>query len=980
MNAASLQQAGAIPAPLRLVLDPTQYTADVQSGSLEHLLQLIGELGISGQEFLNSLRPLDLDEVAAALQYLRFAVLLRDGTAEQLAFHLRLLVSLPSDSYEGWKNMAEQLTENGPFSADVLEFITSNEVPNLLYGRILRALGLTKVSKYPAHSNVKQFILTELLLLEAVNSLAASDPNIQILFEAVNRYGNLHDYYKQCDVSKRVLDKLTQAGFKIEHLFAGGSEIHAGDQVANAERRDWAQPLLSIVSRLLGNQETKPEFDLGLDRFKFLNQLRPLLDGVQRKDRNSARNLIDQLLPKVEARQEALRGTPSRLDLTKASELILGLRSVSKELDKAPEARRQTFRLTAVRSPKLIPELFFDDTRLGSWLFKPDGFFHGEICRLLLDPATPLFEVYLEPHPRFLGFAALFPGFNARRGKTIFIDGFEYDEDLLGFRDLPGTMDFVLNSLVLDAHQAGADYLAVFNGASDRGAHLPQHIKTLQAQLNSITYHESYTFEAVDALASGLEQSLTGQFHYTEAFGYGVPLSGVIDFPVNNVTYVSIEKDTSDPRGVFEIDLRAFLTERRLMDAVTEKKKSSLPVYGSSSTGSSESSELRRRETAVLAEATESMSRMVPAIVVERHSETNPLLTANLISLHASAFPEYPPFAESDYARRMTQTNSEAYLLRIGSQSVGFALWYTTPLLPQNAIYWDEFAIDPAFQGKGLGTQTVRMLARIAGIRGYRELYLLTRMDAGAPRLARFYGREHFQFIGQYPGLGNLMRRTLSLTGPENQQEIDKLLNDLKHELKPVLPKSDMDFRSSLDPGLIAEMQQLELAFPEDIRYSGASFAERSAYPDLYVLTLRNGGGPVAFCLCYHDPTLPESAIFADSLAIKPEYQKRGIGSAFIRTVLAIPRLTHYTSVVFYCRRFSESGLDLPEYYTRRFGAEVMDTTTDRIRMQIPLTSPHGSASPLSDDNNPQPSDTASHWAARSQPLTYPIDTAVFGL
>jgi ribosomal protein S18 acetylase RimI-like enzyme len=948
MSPAQIPTALASAAPSRLVIDQPTPMAELEAGSLVELLQLLGELGISGKMLLDLMGPLDLTQVAAVFEYLKYAVLMRDGTAAQLQFHLELLASLSSDNYPDWMLMARELSEDGPFTPEVNRFIQKAKVSQFLNDNILRKLGLTNASKFRPHENEKQFILFALIFLESVTDITTSDPLVALLFEAVNRYGSLSDYFKGYDPARQASQKVASAGFTASYLLGESTEIYTqNSSELYGEQREWGERLNRLALRLLGDQTTLPELDLGIDRFKLSNQLKPQLDAARRGDKNAAGKGIDQLLPILELREQQFKRTGNRIAASKAGEFIRSLQTIQNQIRPVDEKRMELraqhkYQFSVRHSGKQIPELFFDDDRFASWLFKPGGLVQGEISRLLLDPTTPMTEFWLYPHFVFMGLAALFPGYNTRRQPTILIDSFNYDEQLLDAFGLERTLEYVLDGLVIDASRAGAANLAVFAAASGRAADLPQYIQRTLGQLKSITYYDSYPFEAVDPSSSGLAQSVTGAFHATECFGYGNPLSGVIDFPFNQVTYVSVEKNTAGPRGVFEIEVRGYLTERKLMDKMPEPqyRPGNQPPEGgrTSPTAATQSREGGSREQqAAIDSALAVMRSAVPGITIEQHKQqVDERLSSELVELHTAAFPDYAQYRGQEYAQRIVQPNAELYILRAGERVAGLALWHTTPLLPVASLYIDELAIHPAFQARGLGGELLRLLARIAGMRGYRQLYLLTRMDAPAARLLRFYDREGFHFIGQYEGLGNLLMRHLSLTGPENARALAALQNRLEIQVSDRLSVPRVTLHSVADLELLNIMRHLERTFPEPIRYSETEFVRRFTFPDAFVLLLRDGSVPVAFAFCYNDPLLPADFLFADSMAVDPQYQKRGIGTDFVRAVLAIPSATFYKAVVFFCTEWNHDGVNLPEYYAR-FGAKLLDRMEDRLRMVIPI-------------------------------------------
>src|SRR5712692_7807562 len=89
------------------------------------------------------------------------------------------------------------------------------------------------------------------------------------------------------------------------------------------------------------------------------------------------------------------------------------------------------------------------------------------------------------------------------------------------------------------------------------------------------------------------------------------------------------------------------------------------------------------------------------------------------------------------------------------------------------------------------------------------------------------------------------------------------------------------------------------------------------SYLDSYILVIYEQNEPVAYNITCHHPNLPEHAILLDSMSVKPEFQKRGIGKMILNTQFAIPTLTHYTRVASYCQGKNQDGVDLLGFYTR---------------------------------------------------------------
>jgi GNAT superfamily N-acetyltransferase len=927
------------PQPPRLVIAPPSRQGGEGKVTFGDLGSLLAEAGLSWEAFVTEISQLDLAEAGDLLRYLNTVVFEGSPTPETLRFQLQFVKDVPPSDYARWEEIVRATLQDHPLSQDAISFLNDKGI-DPLWRQMLLTVGQNEIETPERRSDPRLLVQSLFRFLELGSALVGADPNIAVVLDAVNNFGGLQQYYAKHDLPRTTVKKLLAAGYDSNYLAFSRQELLSRQAAKPPSAFSWMDDFETLITKIVGTDQTPPEIDLGVDQFKFWNELKDDRELMRTEHSQvAARRLAARLLPLLKARKAALTRHGLLVPAARLDEYIDIITRYEGLASNENSSRKWTDqRLVARRSSKQVPELFFDDTRLGSWLFKPEGIVHGEICRILLDPAVPLLEIWLEPYSEFMAAVPLYPGFNAERQRTILVETYHYDDRISDALGTLETMRFLLESILIDAQLAKAQKVAVFAAPWGRSAVFAEYVAGLAKQDKTIRYFESYDFEAVDPNSAALQNSLTGQFHYTEALGYNRPLKGTIDYGYNLVLAGTIEKLMSGGRGVFEIDVRAFLAKHQLLDKVPTKEEGvarerDTPLYQGAE---ARQEELTRREQHRREQAESALRAQFPDICVEMKPTFDNALRNEVLALHRVAFPEYAFIDERHYDLRMVQPDAELLVARSGGCMLGVALIFCTDALPESSLYIDEIAVKPDHQRKGIGTALLDLAVRIASIRGFRQIFLLTRLDPLESPLMRFYEQRHFRWVTQNPDIGRLLHRPLALFGPENRDEIELVIDGLRRRLSPAIPSLRIDVHDGLRPGLIDVIQSLETVFPEDIRYSREALKERLEFRDVCALMVWSGATPIAFLLSYQDPSLPPHLLFGDVLCVKPEWRLKQIGVGLVRAIMNIARLTGYTDILLYCRERTEKGQSLVNYY-KHFGANVIDTNADKVRMMIPL-------------------------------------------
>jgi GNAT superfamily N-acetyltransferase len=884
----------------RVVVAERPLTAAESDTSLGSLLDLLQQAGVSPSYLLQSIRNFDVDVVADLLRYLKIALVGRDADPQTVQFHINLLGSIPPEKWAMWTKLVQQVLNQVEFSDEVRQFIEADGVEDFLYQLILRTMTIQKQAELEPRTHKEALAHAALEFMENATSVVGGDPNVAVLFDAVNQFGSLQAYYAKNAIPGATVQKVSERGFDADYLVFGRQEVHSVGKREGVGPQPWSDRLEDLVNRVIGSTDRPPAVPVDVDRFKFRNEIAPDLELVRKnRDVRAGERVIDRLLAVLRQRKKALArarwvvGAAAVDDaIGQAEQLRSSLQAPDTETAGPPN------RVMAIRSAKLIPELLFDDTRLGSWLFKPDGLIHGEISRLLLDPATPLIEFWLDTFPEFLGVAPLYPGLNAKKERTVLIESLDYDDRLLGLRGPEGTSQFVLEALAIDAYLANAEKLIVFAAPWGRSADFANYVKGLRSP--SITYFESYAFEGVDPTDAALAVSQAGNHHYSEVFGYNTPISGTIDFGFHVISAAGITKEETGDRGVYEVSLKSFLAESRLLDRLPRKEP---PVIrGADRTTDRpqphEIRELRRRELRAQESAAARLGRSLsqPEILLA-HQDADPAVITDVLRVYAEVFPDYPTPDTREFRALLHRPDAELITVRSRGRLAAFGLSSTQTALP-GSLFLDVLGVAMPFQRRGVGSVLLDLWAEQASIRGNDGMYGFTRYGPASVPLIRFYTRNHFQVLGPYGNIGQLIFRPVSLMGPENQKCVEAITARLQNELRAQLAKPRISVHTSTSPELLAIFRDIQRSFPELGRQSDEGFAFKMRLPDALTILIWDGPQPVAFGLSYHDPTLPARLVVADAMAVHPDCQTRSVGPLFMKAMLAILSLTRYTSAL----------------------------------------------------------------------------------
>ncbi|MGH9629168.1 MAG: GNAT family N-acetyltransferase [Bryobacteraceae bacterium] len=304
-----------------------------------------------------------------------------------------------------------------------------------------------------------------------------------------------------------------------------------------------------------------------------------------------------------------------------------------------------------------------------------------------------------------------------------------------------------------------------------------------------------------------------------------------------------------------------------------------------------------------------------------------------LLEIESAAFPQDLRYSREHFDERMGNPGAELLVIRACGGIMGFALSYNTPWIVPDAIFLDDLAIRPEQQGKGLGSAMLSLIASLVRVRGQRAIYLSAERSG---QLTKFYQRSNFRVLTAFAGIGQVLYKEVSMCGPDNFDRIQTVLSEFACRLKRELTSPRITLHTILDPELLGILLSLEAVFPESLRFTIGTFHERMLRRDAYVLLVREQNTPVAYSLSFSGDGMPGHAMYLDSMSVRPEFQRRGIGSVLMEAMLSIPALGRYTSAIFHCRKRNHDGMALPEFYSR-FGAVRIDESNGTVRMLVPL-------------------------------------------
>ena len=397
-----------------------QSSVSIKHGSVLDFVHLLQGASIDLNALFNQFYDYDLADMGNLMQYLRSAAFNGEPSAQRLLFHLELMQSVSRSDYQRWKKLLQELRYHSNLSPESNQFVKEQDVESFLHNLLLQKLGLEIKAEPETRVNQLAFLRSLFTFLESWQSLISEDPNLIVLFQFINRYGSLPKYYLENNIPRRSVQLMAELGYDTDYLVFGQGEILSMGPSKDDQPEIWKNRLIQTIKETLGGKDKEPIIDIGFDRFKVFYQIKDDYELLKEKeDKAAGLRIIEYLIPKLEHRSAILLRNGDIVTHNQMSSLVHRLQALRKLLKDDSEKLPAPQQLRAIRSPKLLPELLFDNTRLACCLFKPTGLFHGEISLLLLDPATPMIEFWLDPYPEFLGLATLYPGKNAKGEKNV---------------------------------------------------------------------------------------------------------------------------------------------------------------------------------------------------------------------------------------------------------------------------------------------------------------------------------------------------------------------------------------------------------------------------------------------------------------------------------------------------------------------------------------------------------------------------------
>jgi GNAT superfamily N-acetyltransferase len=116
------------------------------------------------------------------------------------------------------------------------------------------------------------------------------------------------------------------------------------------------------------------------------------------------------------------------------------------------------------------------------------------------------------------------------------------------------------------------------------------------------------------------------------------------------------------------------------------------------------------------------------------------------------------------------------------------------------------------------------------------------------------------------------------------------------------------------DGAVVDEVLALEaVAFPEHLRYSRDDICARFSRKAARLIAVRRDGALVAFALCYVMPAISWEDLFVDDLAVQPDLQSKGAGSALVLLIADLALIRGFRGVYV----SAEILPDLTRFYER---------------------------------------------------------------
>src|SRR5262249_14266407 len=155
------------------------------------------------------------------------------------------------------------------------------------------------------------------------------------------------------------------------------------------------------------------------------------------------------------------------------------------------------------------------------------------------------------------------------------------------------------------------------------------------------------------------------------------------DYGFNMVSRTRVEKHLTAGRGVFEIDVTAFLRENELLDRIP-RKQPGVAREGDAALHRRpdfHAEEIARREQEAMSRGVAAIQAAAPTLTVERRAPSEDVLR-ELLAVEQAAFPEEVRYDEKYMRGLFLQQSAELLLLRDAGELIGFALTYASPLHP----------------------------------------------------------------------------------------------------------------------------------------------------------------------------------------------------------------------------------------------------------------------------------------------------------